>query len=111
MFTKSVLSSVFALFIMLFSFIVWANNNESNTHAPIAIALHGGAGTLSPQQFTPELKAQYYAKLSEALEAGYRILQTGADGQDAGCRHYDFGEFPYSMPALARCIHLIPSTN
>ena len=83
MFTKSVLSSVFALFIMLFSFIVWANNNESNTRAPIAIALHGGAGTLSPQQFTPELKAQYYAKLSEALEAGYRILQTGADGQDA----------------------------
>ncbi len=47
------------------------------------LAVHGGAGTLSPNDLTPELEADYRAALRAALEAGYRILHDGGSSLDA----------------------------
>lgn len=48
-----------------------------------AIVIHGGAGNMNPEHFTPEREAEYKAKLSEALQAGADILEAGGPGLDA----------------------------
>ncbi len=50
---------------------------------PIAIAIHGGAGTILRSLMTPEKEALYIQGLSEAIEAGHRILATGGTAVDA----------------------------
>ncbi|HEV2333045.1 MAG TPA: isoaspartyl peptidase/L-asparaginase [Gammaproteobacteria bacterium] len=50
---------------------------------PIAIVIHGGAGTISRQDMTPEMDAQYRAALKQALEAGYAVLKSGGKSLDA----------------------------
>jgi beta-aspartyl-peptidase (threonine type) len=42
-----------------------------------AIAVHGGAGTISKKLMTPELEKKYQTGLSEAVESGFSILETG----------------------------------
>ena len=49
----------------------------------IAIAIHGGAGTISRGDLTPEAEAAYRGKLEEALRAGYAILERGGSSLDA----------------------------
>ena len=41
---------------------------------PIALALHGGAGTILRAEMRPEQEARYTAALQEALQAGYQCL-------------------------------------
>jgi beta-aspartyl-peptidase (threonine type) len=48
-----------------------------------AIVIHGGAGTIKKENMTPELEAQYNAKLTEAIKAGHEILANGGDSMDA----------------------------
>ena len=48
-----------------------------------AIVIHGGAGNMNPEHFTPEREAEYKAKLAEALQAGADILKAGGPGLDA----------------------------
>lgn len=48
-----------------------------------AIAIHGGAGTITRDSMTPEREAQYEAKLQEAVNAGYAVLEKGGDSMDA----------------------------
>lgn len=48
-----------------------------------SIAIHGGAGTLSPDNMTPERRAQYEAALQEALDAGAQILADGGTAMEA----------------------------
>jgi len=50
---------------------------------PIAIAIHGGAGTIEKSRFTPEKEKAYRAKLNEAVEAGYAVLSEGGNSLDA----------------------------
>ncbi|HEV2321328.1 MAG TPA: isoaspartyl peptidase/L-asparaginase [Gammaproteobacteria bacterium] len=50
---------------------------------PIAIVIHGGAGTISRKDMTPEMDAQYRAGLKQALEAGYAVLKDGGRSLDA----------------------------
>lgn len=47
------------------------------------IAIHGGAGTLLPSEFTPEKEVQYKTALQEALNAGYNTLQKNGSALDA----------------------------
>ncbi len=49
---------------------------------PISIALHGGAGTISRSQMSPEREANYRSALKQALETGYNMLQNGASALD-----------------------------
>ncbi len=53
-----------------------------NNH-PFKIVLHGGAGTISPNDLTPELEAQYLAGLNEAVTIGYEILEQGGSAMEA----------------------------
>ncbi|WP_019947258.1 isoaspartyl peptidase/L-asparaginase family protein [Hymenobacter aerophilus] len=48
-----------------------------------ALALHGGAGTISPAQMTPEKEQAYQAALHEALRSGYAVLAGGGSALDA----------------------------
>lgn len=50
---------------------------------PIAIVIHGGAGTISRKDMTPEKEAQYRAVLKQALDAGYAVLEKGGESLDA----------------------------
>jgi beta-aspartyl-peptidase (threonine type) len=49
----------------------------------IAIVIHGGAGTITKENMTPAMEAQYRGKLTEALEAGFAILKDGGSSLDA----------------------------
>jgi beta-aspartyl-peptidase (threonine type) len=48
-----------------------------------AIAVHGGAGTLSRHDTSAEQEQAYRAGLSQALDAGYALLERGAPSLDA----------------------------
>ncbi len=47
------------------------------------IVVHGGAGGISRDGYTPEQDAAYREALSEALRAGYEILRNGGSSVDA----------------------------
>jgi len=49
----------------------------------IAIAIHGGAGTILPKDLTSEKEAAYKAALNNALTAGYAVLEKGGSSLDA----------------------------
>jgi len=50
---------------------------------PIAIVIHGGAGTICRADMTPKQEKAYRARLTEALEAGHAVLEKGARAVDA----------------------------
>lgn len=50
---------------------------------PIAIVIHGGAGTIDKSLMTPEKESAYRAKLTEAIEAGYEVLKEGGGSRQA----------------------------
>ncbi len=49
----------------------------------IAIAIHGGAGTIRRGDMTPEAEQAYRARLEEALRAGHAVLERGGTSLDA----------------------------
>lgn len=55
----------------------------SQVRSPIAIAIHGGAGTIVRERMSAEMEQEYRAKLQEALQAGYAILKRGGTSLDA----------------------------
>ena len=55
----------------------------SNDAPPVALAIHGGAGTISPESMTNEQEAAYRRALNEALDAGYAVLDEGGSSLDA----------------------------
>jgi beta-aspartyl-peptidase (threonine type) len=48
-----------------------------------AIAIHGGAGTLSRKEMTPAQEKEYLSGLGESLDAGYAVLAKGGSSLDA----------------------------
>jgi len=57
---------------------------DGNQHASdIAMVIHGGAGTITRSEMTPELEAEYRAMLEDALKAGYAVLSAGGSSLDA----------------------------
>ncbi|MBY0422665.1 MAG: isoaspartyl peptidase/L-asparaginase [Parvularculaceae bacterium] len=55
----------------------------ANAAAPITIVIHGGAGALSKNKYTPAEEAAYRATLKQALDAGYGVLDKGGSSLDA----------------------------
>jgi beta-aspartyl-peptidase (threonine type) len=47
------------------------------------MVIHGGAGTISRANMSPEQEREYRAALTEALGAGYRVLRDGGTSLDA----------------------------
>lgn len=50
---------------------------------PFGLVIHGGAGVVLRENISPELEADYRAKLTEARDAGYKILEQGGSAMDA----------------------------
>jgi beta-aspartyl-peptidase (threonine type) len=50
---------------------------------PIAMVIHGGAGTITRAEMTPELEKEYRARLEEALVSGHALLAKGGSSLDA----------------------------
>ncbi|MEM9159745.1 MAG: isoaspartyl peptidase/L-asparaginase [Verrucomicrobiota bacterium] len=55
----------------------------SSETKPLAIALHGGSGTILREHLTPDLEAAYIAALKEALDCGWDCLESGGRSLDA----------------------------
>jgi beta-aspartyl-peptidase (threonine type) len=70
---RSVLFSVAALFSV----------SAFAADGPTAILIHGGAGALEPGRYTAEEEAAFRATLTEALDAGYAVLEGGGAALDA----------------------------
>ncbi len=68
-----------ALLISLLTNIYSVSANEPT----IAIAIHGGAGTISKDKMVGEVKKQYESKLKQAVTAGYQLLEQGKSSQEA----------------------------
>ncbi|WP_421712451.1 isoaspartyl peptidase/L-asparaginase family protein [Alteromonas abrolhosensis] len=49
----------------------------------VAIAIHGGAGTILKTMMTPEKEANYKRVLTEAVQHGYALLKEGEKGEVA----------------------------
>jgi len=60
-----------------------ACTGQAEEAPPTVLVIHGGAGTITRAEMTPEREASYRAKLTEALEIGHRILTAGGTGLDA----------------------------
>src|ERR1700743_601430 len=58
-------------------------NYSEPTEAPVAIAVHGGAGVIDRARMTAQQEAAYRAGLAAALDAGYEILDRGGTSLDA----------------------------
>ena len=54
--------------------------SEAKQTPKVAIALHGGAGTISKANLSEEQEKAYRAILEKALQTGYRDLLAGEDG-------------------------------
>lgn len=83
---------IFKLFSIVSIFFLNCKNQKSpetavNTNTlkkqHIAIVIHGGAGTITKALIMPEKEKAYRAKLQEALDTGYRILENGGSSLDA----------------------------
>jgi L-asparaginase / beta-aspartyl-peptidase len=79
-----------SVFLVISAFMILACSTDqkpasgiSEGNIPITIVIHGGAGTITPSSMTPEKEKLYHAKLKEALDKGYSILETGGSGMDA----------------------------
>ena len=59
------------------------NTTSGTRQAPVALAIHGGAGTILRKNMSAEKEAAYRAKLEEALRAGYALLDGGSEALDA----------------------------
>lgn len=62
-----------------------AESAQKNTpeKAEYALAIHGGAGTITKENMTPEREAAIREALNEALSAGEAILKNGGSSLDA----------------------------
>jgi len=66
-------------------FLISCESTSTKNEPPnsFAIVIHGGAGGIKREYFTPEQQEAYTLKLEEALDAGYTILENGGISLDA----------------------------
>ncbi|ASK69402.1 MULTISPECIES: isoaspartyl peptidase/L-asparaginase family protein [Shewanella] len=68
-----------ATFSLILSSALFMSQNTQANEKPFAIAIHGGAGTISKANLTPELRQAYKDKLKEAVDKGSKVLEQGGD--------------------------------
>jgi beta-aspartyl-peptidase (threonine type) len=56
---------------------------QSPQNPRLGFMIHGGAGVMTRGSMTPEREKEFRAKLTEALLAGYKVLQNGRSSLDA----------------------------
>jgi len=62
---------------------IMTHHSESQTAAPYAIAIHGGAGTILRKNLSEEKEKAIRAVLDQALERGRKILEEGGSSMNA----------------------------
>ncbi|MCS6126879.1 isoaspartyl peptidase/L-asparaginase [Shewanella baltica] len=68
-----------ATFSLIISGLLFMSHNTFANDKPFAIAIHGGAGTISKANLTPEQRQAYKDKLKEAVDKGSKVLEEGGD--------------------------------
>jgi beta-aspartyl-peptidase (threonine type) len=71
------------LLLTLISLVFPAGSAHAADSAQPTLVIHGGAGTILREKMTPEREAALRGALTEALNAGYRILESGGTSLDA----------------------------
>ena len=70
--------------VLAFGLTLLAASVRAQTDAPrVVMAVHGGAGTILPENMTDVQEAQYRAALEAALRAGYAVLDSGGTSVEA----------------------------
>jgi beta-aspartyl-peptidase (threonine type) len=67
-------------FLLTWSFAGIAQGSQADK---ITLVIHGGAGTITRKNMTPEMEKAYTATLQKALETGYAVLKKGGTSLDA----------------------------
>ena len=49
----------------------------------LTLVIHGGAGTITKDEMTPELEKAYLKALQDGLDAGYAVLEEGGSAVNA----------------------------
>jgi len=84
---KSVCNTILALSTVAMTTIASSGNvfaMDDEQHPPkVAIAIHGGAGTILKSSMTPDKEAAYKEVLSNAVKHGYTLLMKGEKGEVA----------------------------
>jgi beta-aspartyl-peptidase (threonine type) len=60
-----------------------SSKRDGMRNSPFGLVIHGGAGIIVRPELTPELEAQYRAKLAETVDTGYAVLEGGGTCLDA----------------------------
>jgi beta-aspartyl-peptidase (threonine type) len=63
--------------------VLLASGAEAGGSKMIAIAIHGGAGTIARDEMTADQETAYRTGLESALDAGYTVLAAGGSALDA----------------------------
>lgn len=58
-------------------------SDHQETRTSVALAIHGGAGTITRKSMDAKTEAAYRAKLLEALDAGFAVLEQGGPALEA----------------------------
>ena len=69
--------------VLFFLFLLAGEIHGEEMASPIAIVVHGGAGTIDKTRMTSEKQTAYLAKLTQAVETGYAILKDGGSSRAA----------------------------
>lgn len=68
---------------LLISGLLFMSNNSLADDKPFAIAIHGGAGTISKANLNATERQAYKDKLKEAVDQGSKVLEQGGDSLSA----------------------------
>lgn len=68
---------------LLLSTLVLGDDSRMNEDQPIAIVIHGGAGTIRRDRLSEDMEAAYRSALREAVLAGYAVLKSGGSASKA----------------------------
>ena len=60
-----------------------APDAEADATIEWGLVMHGGAGTITPEDMTAELEAEYRNAMNEAMQAGHAVLADGGGSVDA----------------------------
>jgi len=79
----SIKTFIFYILLATISFLLFACNSTPTETPRAVLVLHGGAGTITRKNLTPEMEKEYRTTLESALSKGYGILSRGGSSVDA----------------------------
>jgi beta-aspartyl-peptidase (threonine type) len=80
---KTLTRLILALPLMGAAIMIQAQALADESGAPVAIAIHAGAGTISKKDFSVDKEREIRETLEKAVRAGYTVLSSGGSSLDA----------------------------